>query len=343
MDETHSILFWVHKMFGPGSIEEKLAVTNTILCSNPRAAQGELIKWKENIRRLFELEIAPPDLMFSYRAMESIFSAVFDKAEAMFHARWITLKNDLGLPHRITQNTMEKVAAFAEAELGALALIGNTNQNPGPPLTENQKARNSQIKDQEQKKRVATAKVKADPPATPKATAQEDKAAAVQFHKTSTHAIWADPCKDWDVTGICLRGKSCHFKHEGFPRTENRCLTCGTPGHSYNDCIAPGGKKDPKKDAVWTAYNERKAKALKTTPGKSAGKGKDQNKGGDPWHNYDKKEGKGKDQSKGKGKGKSKGTVRMLLDDEVSRASATITPAAFPRDCIGLDSWAMCI
>ena len=30
----------------------------------------------------------------------------------------------------------------------------------------------------------------------------------------------------------------------------------------------------------------------------------------------------------------------MLLDDEVSRASATITPAAFPRDCIGLDSWA---
>ena len=341
-DDTHHILFWVHKIFCPGSMEEKLAVTSNIInpraCSNPKAAQSELIKWKENIRRSYELELAAPDVAFSYRALASIFSAVFDKAEPMLFARWIALKNELGLPHRISQYTMEKVSAFAEAELGALALVGNNSQNPGLPLTDNQKARNSHQKDQDQKKRVAAAKVNA-PPATPAEPAA--KAAAVFQHKTSTHATWAVACKDWEANGICLKGKSFHFKHEGFLRTDNRCLTCGTSGHTYAECVAPGGKLDPKKDAVWTAYKERQAKALKTTPGKSAGKGKD--KGGDPWHNYDKKEGKGKDQGKGKGKGKGKNgqpRVNMLLDDEVSRASATITPPAFPRDCIGLDSWA---
>ena len=80
--------------------------------SNPRSAPVELIKWKEAIRRLAELNKAPPDLMLTYRAMESIFSVVFDKAEPQLHARWISLKNELGLPHDISQQAVEKVAAI---------------------------------------------------------------------------------------------------------------------------------------------------------------------------------------------------------------------------------------
>ena len=65
------------------------------MCNNPqpRAAQGELLRWKENIRRCAELGCYPPDLVLAYRAMESIFSAVFDKSEPQLNLRWVSLRN----------------------------------------------------------------------------------------------------------------------------------------------------------------------------------------------------------------------------------------------------------
>ena len=63
--------------------------------------------------------MAPPALLLTYRAMQSIFSAVSDEAEAQLHARWISLKHDLGLPRDIEQRSPQKGAAFAEAGLGS--------------------------------------------------------------------------------------------------------------------------------------------------------------------------------------------------------------------------------
>ena len=54
-------------------------------CANARAAQLELIKWRDNIRRLMELKLQSPPLITSYCAMESIFIAVFGKADADLH------------------------------------------------------------------------------------------------------------------------------------------------------------------------------------------------------------------------------------------------------------------
>ena len=282
----------------------------------------ELIKWKEAIRRLAELNKAPPDLMLTYRAMESIFSVVIDKAEPQPHARWMPLKNEFGRPHSISQLAVEKVAAFADAALGALALIGNSNQNPGLPLTDNQKARSVQIKDAD-KKRAAAAKVKAEPP--PVTNPEQPKAAAV-IKKSATCSMWAKPCNDWAKTGECSRGISCLFAHPGFNTTQNRCITCGKKNHSSKECTAPGGGAGPNRDAVWTEY--RKCKKANAPAGKGGGKG---DKGG---------KGKGKGQGGGKG-GKGKDAkAKAAVDYEVSRASAAVTPAAFPRLGIGLDSWA---
>jgi len=75
IDQTHVILFWVLKQFGPGSAEEQVAIETNIrnphVCTQPRAAQIELMRWKENVRRLAELNIAPPPLLITYRALES--------------------------------------------------------------------------------------------------------------------------------------------------------------------------------------------------------------------------------------------------------------------------------
>ena len=91
------------KHVAPGGADEKVALQGIILnphaCSVAKSAQNELLKWKEAIRRSAELGCQSPDILLVYRAMESIFSPVFDKAEPLLQARWVNLRNELGLPH----------------------------------------------------------------------------------------------------------------------------------------------------------------------------------------------------------------------------------------------------
>ena len=140
--------------------------------------------------------------------------------------------------------------------------------------------------------------------------------------------MWAKPCKDWTNNGSCSRGVSCHFAHAGFPISEKRCITCGKKDHGSKECTAPGGGKDPNHDASWDEYRKRKEKeAPSKGKGKGGGKGKGKGGGG-----------------KGKGKGANpkgdKAQAKAARDIEVIRASATRVDTVFPRDCIGLDTWA---
>ena len=59
------------------------------------------------------------------------------------------------VPYQDDQSA-EAAAAFAEAELGALVLHGGTGLNTGLPLTDNQKARQNQLREG-RKKRAAAA------------------------------------------------------------------------------------------------------------------------------------------------------------------------------------------
>ena len=149
VDGSHLVLFYVLKMFNPGGATEQVTLLKSMgnrkICANARAAQLELIKWKDNMRRLMELEIPSPLFIIPYRAVESIFIAVSDKADAQLHAKWFTVKSQVGLPHHIDSTTLNRVAALVEAELGALALEGQNSLNTGLPLRDDQKARSTQI------------------------------------------------------------------------------------------------------------------------------------------------------------------------------------------------------
>eukprot|EP00959_Pyramimonas_sp_CCMP1952_P384509 8058388-Pyramimonas_sp.AAC.1 len=109
--------------------------------------------------------------MISYRALVSIFGAVFDKAEPQLHMRWISLKN-LSLPRVVTPEAFKEVPEFADAELSALVLLGGTPLNPGLPLTDNQRARQVQFKENEKKRasRAAAAASEAASSAVPPPT-----------------------------------------------------------------------------------------------------------------------------------------------------------------------------
>ena len=219
-----------------------------------------------------KLKLAPPDMMLAYQAMESIFSAVFDKAEPLLHARWVKLRNDHSLPYHVGPTTIHEVGIWADAELAALALHGGTGLNTGLPLTDHQQARHQQLKESD-KRRANAAKVTLDTAAAKSVAdavakqakappAQTPKAAAVDYSKhvnyTATTSVWAQPCKDWTSTGVCTRGVSCLYAHAGIPTTESRCVTCGRKNHLSKECTAPGGGADPNKLTVWDAYKKRK-------------------------------------------------------------------------------------
>ena len=156
VDMSNTLVYYLFKFFAPGSPGEKDSLLRKVLnpnvCTNAASAQIELMRWRTEVQRLKALGCMPPDLTMSYRALESIFGAVFDKAEPQLHMRWISLKNRLGLPHIITPAAFKEVSEFADAELSALVLLGGTSLNPGLPLTDNQKTRQLHIKENEKKR-----------------------------------------------------------------------------------------------------------------------------------------------------------------------------------------------
>ena len=80
-DQLHIMLFFLFKVFAPGSPEEKSQVREHIgnprVCSKPKAAQAELGRWKDSVRRCRKLKTAPPMKEHAYAGFESIFKNVF--------------------------------------------------------------------------------------------------------------------------------------------------------------------------------------------------------------------------------------------------------------------------
>ena len=81
-DPSHLLVYYLYKLFAPGSPNDKDALLkralNPSVCTNPQSAQIELMRWRTDVDRLQKNGCMPPDLMVSYRALESIFSNVFD-------------------------------------------------------------------------------------------------------------------------------------------------------------------------------------------------------------------------------------------------------------------------
>ena len=54
VDPCHVVLFWLMRTFNPGGAEERVqlmySVHNPAVCSQARAAQAELLRWKEALR-----------------------------------------------------------------------------------------------------------------------------------------------------------------------------------------------------------------------------------------------------------------------------------------------------
>ena len=114
VDPSNVLLFYAYKFFAPGSPDERDSLMSRVLnpsvCTRAGSAQIEHIRWRADIRRLSALGCYPPGLMLSYRALGSIFSNVFDRAEPHLNLRWNQLKNQLGLPHVISPQALTEVS-----------------------------------------------------------------------------------------------------------------------------------------------------------------------------------------------------------------------------------------
>ena len=335
VDPSHALLYYLYKTFAPGSPGEKDILLrrglNPNVCTNTAPAQIELMRWRADVRRLHSLGCLPPDIMMSYRALESIFGAVFDKAEPQLHMRWIQMKNRLGLPHLVTPAAFREVSEFADAELSALVLLGGSSFNPGLPLTDNQKARQQQIKDGERQRAAkAAAAMKAATAAAATSalsTSVEQGSQPTAARLSSPLSPWAQHCTFWQK-GECKRGVSCHFHHAGFPVEEKRCFICKSTEHSSKDCTCPGGGADPEKDKHWSEYRVRRKQAEEA--GK-IGKGSKGKGGGKKGGNGKTKGNQGKEHT-------GKGPTASACVDLARAAAASGVHRVFPRDCVALDS-----
>ena len=72
---------------------------------------------------------------------------------------------------------------------------------------------------------------------------------------------WARPCTFWEE-GECKKGISSPFKHQGFPISESRCITCKSTTNKSGECTSPGGGADPDREKHWKEYRDRKLKAI---------------------------------------------------------------------------------
>ena len=66
VEPSHVLLYYLFKSFAPGSPNEKdgllRKVLNPNVCTQPQAAQLELMRWRSDVLRLKALGCMPPDL-----------------------------------------------------------------------------------------------------------------------------------------------------------------------------------------------------------------------------------------------------------------------------------------
>ena len=148
-DGSHVILYFIIRKFAPGGPSEHKELyermTNPKACSNPDAAIRAIAEWKEACRRNCELGVEAPPITMVYGALESMFSVVMDKTDEQCRLRWLSLRNNLGLPDRITQETITQVLDFAQKELPEMIIRQSQGLNAGIPMTDNQRKREADL------------------------------------------------------------------------------------------------------------------------------------------------------------------------------------------------------
>ena len=243
----------------PMGVEEQDSLvkqlTNPNPCRDPTAALRELKRWFISLKRAVDIGMTLPSLELLYRGARSIYSGAFENDDFALRLRWTNMEQMWGYPHKLSHEGLRAINEFAEAELTAMIIVGKNSGSSGLPLTDTQKQRAKGERDAEKRKKTEE-------------KSPTNHAAAVKIggeKYSNTHAVWAPPCKYWKEKGICWRGIACKFRHEGFKMYENgklvdRCFVCGRSGHPTKECTSPGGGADPKKDEVWNAYKELKAK-----------------------------------------------------------------------------------
>ena len=276
-----------------------------------------------------------------------------EEEKEMAAAQATTCQSQSGEVQRVRltmSEAMARVEAYRDAGV-PLPLPGNSAPSMLPSTVEGEMARAG----------AAQAQLVAQATQQSSSSTSEPLPQAERVRVSATTSIWAKPCRDWVNRGICAKGINCPFAHAGFPVTECRCVTCGRNNHMSKECFAPGGNADPNSDVVWAEYRKRK----EANPPPRGWKNSHGYHNPPPsgWKNsygshsrlpVEMTFGKGQSKAsagnvKGAGKQKSRleeetdkdGGVRAVVDAETTKAlAAQGLPPAFPRNAIGLDSWA---
>ena len=82
-------------------------------------------------RRTTELKHSPPGRVLAYRALISMFGAVFGKTDPQFNLRWLTPLNSLGLSYQLSIAQLHTVTSFADTDAGSFVVQGGRGEEVG--------------------------------------------------------------------------------------------------------------------------------------------------------------------------------------------------------------------
>ena len=233
-----SIMFKLYTLFQPGGSAEKAGLLKQIAEPKIHGNGPDLLQsirtWRRWLARTRELNLVLPDSMILAGVLGRFSDALSKCGNAQLGFRLSTARQELGIDHRPTRESILEMSEYLQAEAEELTLsIGHKTSAP------------------------ATTQSSTTTPAVKALNYGQNAAEVGETEKARNHRA---PCRFWKSEEGCRKGAECTYLHEATDM-KGRCYGCGSTSHVKRECPV-------KKAADPTARTEKVKKVQKPKPEK---------------------------------------------------------------------------
>ena len=243
-----SIMFRLFTLFQPGGSTEKAGLLKQI--SEPKIAGNghDLLQgirtWRRWLARAHELNLVLPDSMVLAGVLAKFSDALAKCGNVQLGFRLSTARQELGIDHRPTRETVTEMAEYLQAEAEELALTLGVRPTAQP-----------------------NAQTSATIPAVKAFSYNQGGADQGESDRPRNPKA---PCKFWKSDDGCRKGVECTYLHDT-AEMKGKCYGCGSIHHVKRECPVRKSQdpktQDPSSKAVKKMQKTRAEKGEKSEKG----------------------------------------------------------------------------
>ena len=213
-----NIIYRLYILYQPGGASERQQILNALLDTkggNASEVAKQLRSWRHWRKRALELGVALPDATLLVSALDK-FAAALSKLDQQSSYRMSTVRAELNLDTRPTQEAVESFAEYLQAE-SETAELAKGGKETAPKV----------------KAMGGAGKEEAGPWKPSSGGGTPGKPRVVDLSRA---------CKWYATDAGCRFGKNCKFAHvwDSLDRQKERCWNCGSLEHRKAECPRPG-------------------------------------------------------------------------------------------------------